>query len=200
MSRFFKIPVEVIKDFRGKTIKTAKLDDNLEIEYKPIECPDAECSFVTTSLDDIRVHLEVHPEELAKSEVNLTPVLVDTSNPHYLLVLLKSLNQEEGPLVKLRKSNDSFNSSEVWKAVWKAFQGEATDIRLHKDQYKWLHSLLDRKVPGSAEKGEDLQTVAMVIFGLSWYQAVQTLLIPSEREDSGEEEETETNIKEVPAS
>lgn len=183
MSRFVKIPVEFVKDFRGKVLKSPLLDNDLEVVYKLITCPSPECEFTTTNLEDIRTHVEGHPPEVSQLSFQLNADLIDASNAHMLLQLLTTLNKPEGALSKSRRAADSFHSGEVWKRVWYAIQHKSEFIKLHNDQYKWLKDLFDRKILEKGVEAENLQTVASTMFGLSWHNVIQTLLIPSERED-----------------
>jgi|TARA_R100001530_G_scaffold136088_1_gene115211 hypothetical protein len=194
MSRFVKIPVELVKDFRGKVLKTPLLDNDLEVVYKLIQCPSPECEFTTTSLEDIRTHVEEHPPEVSQMSFQLNAELVDSSNAHMLLQLLTTLNTPEGTLSKSRRAADSFHCSEVWKRVWYAIQHDTEFIKLHKDQYRWLKDLFDRKILEKGVEAENLQTVASAMFGLSWHGVIQTFLIPSEREDDVEELEEVENL------
>jgi hypothetical protein len=203
MSGFLKIPVQVIKDFRGRVIQTAQLDDDGEVEYKAIECPSKDCSFDTTSLKTFQTHVLTHEETaIQQAKLNIIPVLVDATTQTMLLQLLNTLNNSQSALASAGRNFDSQHAGAVWKAAWRSLKNNTGVVRIHKDQYRWLHDLLERKVSEKDIKVEEQKTAAMITFGLSWYSTVQAFKIESERDDIEDEEkkvEIEVSLVEIPS-
>jgi len=155
------IPIVKVKDFRGRDIITAKLDDDLEVEYQLISCPDDSCGFTTTSLKDLRRHFQNHSDEVRKIEFRVTPATMEATTKTCILQILNELN--DGSIKECRKNADSYNSMKVWEAVVEA----KNEIILEHQQHDWLLELLKREVDG--------HTVAETLFGLSWYSITSTL-------------------------
>jgi len=70
---FKTIPVEAILDFRGKHVKAQRLDNDMEKVFKLAYCPGPDCSYSTTSLEDLQGHLESHDDkEIQEANVTTT--------------------------------------------------------------------------------------------------------------------------------
>ena len=98
---------------------------------------------------------------------------------------------------RVQKPNDSHHAGEVWRAAWLA-RGR-TEIRLKKEQYDWLLQLLDRKLPldpdvrtakEKKDQGDEVQTIASHLYGLSEDSVRQALTtLPDRRKADPEEAE-----------
>lgn len=186
------IPVETSRDFRGKPVKTQKLDNDMEKVFKKVSCPEDGCDYTSTSLEDFQAHLESHDDpDIQAANINLIPELIDSDTRYIILDVLQrlSISNPQHPVVlgKVRRAADSLHSAKVWAAVWKAIENDAKEIVLDKRQYEWLHKLLERKLSEKGVKEDERQTMAEQVFGLSWYSAVQLLLTVDERDDAGED-------------
>ena len=166
------IPNELVSAFTGKPIKTEKLNTDLEVVYKPIKCVAEGCSETFTSLPTCAQHLADVHDLPGSTPVEARSELEDATTARLIMGLLLSFNREDaGNLLRpIRKTNDSYHATEVWRRVYPALAGDPSEFKLKKEQYDWLHQLLDRKLPASKEAreaGVEQQSVLMYIFGLS---------------------------------
>ncbi len=188
---WISLPNEPIIDFRGRPVQAAKLDDNLETIYHPIRCPGEDCDEQFTNLQAFQDHVFAHDEDLSGASTQAREVRVDLDTAHLIFQVLSVLRNAapDSPLAKVRKANDSMHAERTWARAWAA-RDEKAPVALHTTQYEWLHCLLDRTLPLSKDdkaNGAEVQTLAQVLFGLSWYQYRQALTIVSEREKDEEE-------------
>lgn len=182
---WISLPNDPIKDFRGRVIKTSKLDDDLEVVLKPLRCPGEDCDKRFTNLQAFQDHVFAHEEDLASIEISAREERVDLDTAHLIFQVLSVLRAvtSNSPLAKIRKVNDSMHSQRVWSSAWKA-RDSGDAVQLHVKQYEWLQQLLNRRLPLSKEDKSDnveVQTFAQFIFGLSWYTQTQALTIVSDR-------------------
>jgi len=202
---WIKIPNEIIKDFRGVPVKTTKLDKDSEVVYKPIRCP--ECAFKDTNFQKVQDHAADKHEEIDPGDMlfNLRPVLVDMNTARQISVILARLNDraKDNPLIAIRKTNDSLHATEVWRRIYTLVDSESLssseeEILLKKEQYDWLHQLLDRKLPRKKDKDIEgditQQTVQMHLFGLSEDGIRQSLTTVPDRRP---EEKTPDNVTDI---
>lgn len=190
------IPNEVVNQFTGKPMQVNRLTPDLEPLYKPIPCPgidpnkSTKCSIKFTTMRDWREHImDEHDLDPAEVELFVRPDNEDATAASVILHMLVRLNDERqsNPLHAVRKTNDSFHATEVWRRAYLAMEKRSATIRLKQEQYEWLQRFLDRKLPLTREdreegKGaEDRQTVAMLLYGLSEDNVRQALLSLSER-------------------
>jgi len=180
MSNWVTLPVETIANFQGKTLQTPQLDDDLESIFHPIKC--SGCDFESTNLKEFQSHITDHDEDLDLSSISISPITVDLDTPHLIFQVLVQLSKDE-TLNKIQKNNDSYQAGETWKAAWLA-RGK-DEVKIHRKQYKWLHELLDRKLP-KGDREESL-TVATFIFGLNAFASVQALTLTEERNNDQDE-------------
>jgi hypothetical protein len=181
------IPVGVIRDYRGKPLRTQELDSNIEIVYKDIACPDSTCDFTSTSLKTIQAHIEDHEDEDLESKEFITkPVMTDLNTCHLIFQVLQRLHNigsKEDPMFRVRRNADSNHARRLWDAAEKALGKD--EIRINVKQYTWLHDFLDRTLP--KDGGAEALTVASYMFGLNSYSSVLALTAVDERDKESEE-------------
>ena len=198
------IPNEVALGFTGKPIRSQKMNDNLDLIFKPIKCPSEDCEFSSTILTEWQDHrISEHSEE-PDVDMRLEPELEDRSAAWIVMEILLAFNRQDNPqrpniLRRVQKGNDSHHSTELWRRAWNC--RERPEIKVKKEQYDWLHQFLDRKVPLAADakevkerrdQGEEQQSVGSHLFGLSEDVVRQALTtLPDRRIVEPEEKELE---------
>jgi len=201
------VPNEIVTGFTGKPIRAQKLNDDLEYVFKPIKCPSAGCEFSTTLLRDFQEHrVEEHGMD-SEANVPIEPEMEDRNAAWLILETLLTFNrpdtsQRPNLLRRVQKGNDSHLSAEIWRRAWN--NRNSKEVKLKKEQYDWLHQFLDRKIPLAAtpnetrekkEQGEEPQTIAMYLFGLSEDTVRQGLTTLPERRRRELEPEDEPTSK-----
>ena len=176
---WISIPNDPVRSFTGLPLKTQKLNDNLEYVFKPIRCPSEGCKYQTVLIREWREHMaETHDGE-KDPQAQAEPEMVERNVAWLILELLLVYNRKDSsespnPLRRIQRNADSYHTSELWRRCWNS--RDRQEIKLKKEQYEWLHQFLDRKLPLSAdakearerkEQGEEPQSVAMHLYGLS---------------------------------
>lgn len=192
------IPNETIRSFTGLPLKTQKLNDSLEYVYKPIRCPGVDgerCGFSTTLLTEFAEHLQAEHPESPNLSAPATAEMVEQVTAWLILEMLLTLGrpdsqQRPNALRRVHRPNDALNSAETWRRAWNS--RERPEIKLKKEQYEWLHQLLDRQLPLAAAaktEGELPQTVGEFLYGLNGDNVRQALTtLPERRPDIDEGE------------
>ena len=185
---------EVVKDFRGKPIQSTRLDDNMETVYKTIRCSGKDCDFTATNIKVIQDHLDdKHEDEVDDLKIKFRPETTELTASYLILNILLAFNNaaRDNPLLAIRKANDGFHAGEAWRRAWNAKGKAGQDIKLKKEQYDWLHQLLERKLPRPKEKEDagEAQTVLMHLYGLNEDKVKQALTtLPDRRRIESEDE------------
>lgn len=179
------LPNDPVTDVRGRVIQTAQLDDNLEVVFRPLRCPGADCDKKFTNLQAFQDHVFDHDEDLTGASAPAREARVDLDVAHLIFQVLGVLRAAaaDSPLAKIRKANDSMHAERTWARAWVAREDDAA-VQLNLKQYEWLQQLLARRLPLSKEDKADnveAQTFAQYIFGLSWFTQTQALTIVSDR-------------------
>lgn len=169
---WISVPNEVVRTFTGTPMKAQALDKDLEAIFKPMPCPSKGCEQIFINVSAFGEHIMGEHGLPASTTVEGQPLLEEATTARLIMGLLLLFNREgrDNPLALIRKSNDSFHAGETWRRAYLALTRKETEIRLKKDQYDWLHQLLDRKFPLSKEvkdMGAEQQTVGMALYGLS---------------------------------
>jgi hypothetical protein len=169
-----KIKIIKILDFKGKNIKTVKLDEDFEPVLNSINCPVPECNFTAIKLIAIREHiLTEHDANALNLPFNYSTELTDLTSTYAIIELLIFLSKD-GKSLKILRNNDSYMLSKVWAVAWKAFKNAAESISMPQDQYEWLHSLLNRPIPVDKPEEESI-SVATHLFGIVSSQVIEAL-------------------------
>ena len=200
------IPNQVVKTFTGRPMKIQKQTVDLEPIFKPIGCPGADCDEKFITVSSWREHLlDTHKDVAPGLTVSTEAEMEDRTAPRLILDIIVALNRgtidgSPNPLRAIQKTNDSFHATELWRRAWNA--KEAPEIHVKKEQYDWLHQLLDRKLPLAADpkearerrdNGEEQMTVAIYLFALSEDSVRQALTtLPDRRQASTSESEERT--------
>jgi len=181
------IPNEVVLKFTGQPLQNNKTNADLEVLYKPFSCPAAGCDEKFVTVESFREHLtDEHDLDESKVEVAIRPEMEDTTVANLITHLLLQFNNErrDSPFALIRKTNDGYHATEVWRRVQVAMGRDASAIRLKQEQYDWVQGLLDRKLPLSKEekeRGDEVQTVVMFLYGFSEDNVRQSLKSLPER-------------------
>ena len=181
------IPNEVVLKFTGQPLQNNKTNADLEVLYKPFSCPAAGCDEKLVTVESFREHLaDEHDLDQSNIEVSIRPEMENTTVANLITHLLLQFNDErkDNPFAFIRKTNDGYHSTEVWRRVQIALSRNDPVIRLKQDQYDWIHTLLDRKLPltkDAKERGEEVQTAIMYLYGLTEDNVRQALKTLPER-------------------